>query len=148
MDISIAGFSGENISGVAQIERACFSEPWSEKSLELLFTEGYPSFVAVCGEEVLGYVSTCRSLDELQMINLAVREDARGLGIAKRLLAELDRYSAENGIFSISLEVRESNTGAIKLYESCHYENVGIRKNFYRRPVENGIIMIKKFEDR
>ena len=143
--VAITRFSAEHIGQVAQIERDTFSEPWSEKSMTLLCTEEYPSFVLTNEKgEVFGYVSTAKALDELQMINLAVRSDCRERGFATRLLSALDDFCGESAIESISLEVRESNTAAISLYERCGYERVGLRRGFYRLPTENAVIMIKK----
>ena len=141
----IVRFSAEHIPQVAQIERDSFSEPWSESSLSLLCAEEYPSFVLTDeGGDVHGYHSTAKALDELQMINLAIRADSRGRGFAKALLSALDCFCREMGMTEVSLEVRESNAAAISLYERCGYEKVGIRRGFYRLPPENAVIMVKK----
>ncbi len=144
---SLTRFSEEHIEQVAQIERDTFSEPWSENSLKLLCTEEYPSFVLCDGGEVLGYVSSSRALDELQIINVAVREYCRGRGYGQSLLTALHGFCQANAIISVSLEVRESNTAAISLYEKCGYVRVGARKNFYRLPTENAIIMVKTIQN-
>ena len=142
----IIRFSSAHIPQVAQIERDTFSEPWSESSLSLLCTEEYPSFVLTDEDDrVLGYLSSAKALDELQIINLAIREDSRGRGFAKALLSALDGFCREMGMIEVSLEVRESNAAAISLYEKCGYEKVGIRRGFYRLPPENAVIMIKKY---
>ena len=132
----------EDIPAVARIESDTFSEPWSESALALLCTEEYPSFV-LCEDELAGYVSCARALDEIQIINVAVRADRRGRGYADALLVALDGYCEENGILQISLEVRPSNVAAISLYEKHGYERAGVRKNFYRLPTEDAIVMIK-----
>ena len=144
-NVVIPRFSAAHIPQVAQIERNTFSEPWSENSLALLCTEEYPSFVLTDEDgEVLGYVSTAKALDELQMINLAIKADCRGRGFAKLLLSALDDFCQTVGIESVSLEVRESNAAAISLYEKLGYEKVGLRRGFYRLPPENAVIMVKK----
>lgn len=142
----IVGFAEEHIAQVAMIERERFSEPWSEKSLALLCTDGYPSFVLIDGVgEVLGYVSTARALDELQIINVAVRrgEERRGYGLL--LMDAVDRYCREAGIVSVSLEVRRSNEAARALYERVGYVAVGIRRGFYHMPAEDAVVMVKNF---
>ena len=144
--MGVLRFSAEHIASAARIEAETFSEPWSEESLHLLLREEYPSFALCEGEELMAYVGTARSLDELQILTVATDARARRRGYARELLAHLDAYAKENGIFSVSLEVRESNAAAISLYESCGYKTAGVRKNFYRFPTENALVMIKNFE--
>ena len=144
--MSVLRFSAEHIKAAARIEAETFSEPWSEDALRLLTTAEYPSFVICEGETLVAYIGTARSLDELQILTVATDARARRRGYAREMLAHLDAYAKENGIFSISLEVRESNAAAISLYESCGYSTAGVRKNFYRFPTENALVMIKNFE--
>ena len=144
--VTISRFSEEHIDEVARIERDTFSEPWSRESLRLLCTEDYPSFVMSDGDKVFGYVSAARSLDELQIINVAVRPEHRGKGYAKALLEWVENYCAQSGVLSISLEVRESNAAAIGLYSVCGYEICGKRKGFYRLPREDALVMIKNLD--
>lgn len=147
MSISVIRFAKEHISAAVRIEKETFSEPWSEESLALFLREEYPSF-AVCRDgELLAYVGTSRSLDELQILTVATAKSARRQGLGRELMKKLDEYAAENGIFSISLEVRESNAAAISLYESCGYKKAGVRKNFYRFPTENALVMIKNSDN-
>ena len=145
--MSVTRFSAEHISAAARIEADTFSEPWSEEALKLLLGDGYPSFAVCEGDELVAYIGTARSLDELQILTVATDARARRRGYARELLAHLDAYAKESGIFSISLEVRESNAAAIALYESCGYKTAGVRKNFYRFPTENALVMIKNFDN-
>ena len=144
--MGVLRFSAEHIKAAARIEAETFSEPWSEDALRLLTTAEYPSFAICEGETLVAYIGTARSLDELQILTVATDARARRRGYAREMLAHLDAYAKENGIFSISLEVRESNAAAISLYESCEYSTAGVRKNFYRFPTENALVMIKNFE--
>ena len=144
--MGVLRFSAEHIKAAARIEAETFSEPWSEDALRLLTTKEYPSFAICEGGELVAYIGTARSLDELQILTVATDARARRRGYAKEILAHLDAYAKENGIFSISLEVRESNAAAISLYESCGYSTAGVRKNFYRFPSENALVMIKNFD--
>ena len=145
--MSVLRFSAEHIESAARIEAETFSEPWSEESLGLLLREEYPSFAICEGDELLAYIGTARSLDELQILTVATDKRARRRGYAREILSHLDSYAKENGIFSISLEVRESNAAAISLYASCGYKTAGVRKNFYRFPTENALVMIKNFDN-
>ena len=145
--MSVQRFSAEHIKAAARIEAETFSEPWSEDSLSLLLREEYPSF-AICEEdELVAYIGTARSLDELQILTVATDPRARRRGYAREILDHLDTYAEKNGISVISLEVRESNSPAIALYESCGYKTAGVRKNFYRFPVENALVMLKNFDN-
>ena len=141
-------FCEAHIAEAAELEKKYFSEPWSQNSLRLLCTEDYPSF-AVCDADgsLVGYLSAAKAFDELQIINVAVREDMRGKGIGSLLMRTADSYCLENSLVSISLEVRESNAPAIALYERSGYAPLGIRKNFYRCPTENAVVMVKNLTD-
>lgn len=147
-EYSAVRFCEAHIADAAELEKKYFPEPWSQNSLRLLCTEDYPSF-AVCGSDgsLVGYLSAAKALDELQIINVAVREDMRGRGIGSLLMRAADSFCLENSLVSISLEVRESNAAAIALYERCGYAPLGIRKNFYRSPTENAVVMVKNLTD-
>ena len=83
-------------------------------------------------------------LDEGYITNVAVKKDCRNCGIGKELLSKVDKKADALGLSFISLEVRQSNVAAISLYEKQGYKNEGVRKNFYKSPVENAIIMTKR----
>jgi ribosomal-protein-alanine N-acetyltransferase len=144
MGYNTVRFSSEHIREAAELERKYFSEPWSESSMQLLCTDEYPSF-AICSEDgkLLAYLSAAKSVDELQIINVAVREELRGQGLGKLLMSAADEFCRENALVSISLEVRESNERAISMYTRCGFFCAGVRKNFYRKPTENAVVMIK-----
>ncbi len=143
MNIKIKIMTQEHVSAVADIERECFSEPWSEESLGLFLTDSGFCMVALDGERVLGYVSAMCVLDEAQIVNVAVIQSARRQGIAKELLHAFESEAAARKIVSLSLEVRESNGAARKLYREDGWLDAGVRKNFYSSPREDGIVMIK-----
>lgn len=144
-DFCIERFSERHILPVASLEREIFSEPWSEQSLSLLCTPDYPSFVSLDARgELAGYIGCARALDELQILNLAVTEKYRRMGVAASLLCALHAYAAEEGIAELSLEVRVGNAAAIALYERYGFGAVGVRKNFYRAPTEDALVMTKQ----
>ena len=147
-EYTVVRFCEAHIAEAAELEKKYFSEPWSENSLRLLCTEDYPSF-AVCAQDgsLVGYLSAAKAFDELQIINVAVREDMRGKGIGALLMRAADSFCLENSLVSISLEVRESNATAIALYKRSGYAALGIRKNFYRAPTENAVVMVKNLTD-
>ena len=140
-NIIIARMTAEHIHQVAELEAKCFSEPWSEKSLEMLIDGRGVAFVAMIDGNFAGYGGMMTVLDEGQITNIAVSPEARRLGIGRELVSALQNYAKENTFSLLSLEVRESNLPAISLYESCGWKKQGIRKGFYRFPSESAVIM-------
>lgn len=142
----ILRMSSEHISEVAEIERECFSVPWSEKALsEELTNEVARFFVCVSENEVVGYAGMHIMSGECYVDNIAVKVSHRRQNIGSLLTQKLiETAKSENGEF-ISLEVRKSNTPAISLYEKYGFVSVGERKNFYDKPIENAVIMTKTF---
>lgn len=142
--IKIRKMTVEDIPAVAELERECFSEPWSEKSLQDSLALDTTCFLVAEEETVLGYVGMYRSFEEGEITNVAVTTNARRKQIGSKLLEELHFAAAECAIERIILEVRESNEAAIGLYRRMGYESIGIRKNFYSFPTENAILMEKR----
>ena len=137
--------TADKIFEVAELEELCFSLPWSEKSLELLLADKNAGFV-VCDRtsgRVVAYGGMVVVLDEGQITNIATHPHFRRQGLGERVVRAIIDYASESGLVSISLEVRESNAAAISLYEKLGFVSVGVRKNFYTSPRENGIVMIK-----
>ena len=145
MDIKIVPMMQDDVPQVAALEAACFSDPWSEQILSNeLRNELSLWLVAKDGDTVLGYVGSQSVLDEADMMNLAVRQDARRQGIAKALVLELCRRLAAKGVASLTLEVRASNAPAISLYETLGFAQVGVRPNYYFHPKEDARILKKE----
>ena len=147
-EIFIERLSEKTLSGAAMLEKLCFSFPWSLESLKMLCREGAVGFVALDGKSgnVLAYGGMLTVLDEGQITNIATHPDARRQGLGEKVTRALVEYGEENGLALFSLEVRESNSAAIALYEKLGFKKAGIRKNFYKLPVENAVIMIKETE--
>ena len=141
----IRRLASEDIPSVAEIERLCFDEPWSERSLELLLDEKNAGFVALIDGAVAAYGGIITVLDEGQITNIATHPDYRRLGLARQIMNAIDTFSAERNLVFLSLEVREQNFAARSLYNSCGWHEVGIRKNFYSKPRDNAVIMTKEF---
>ena len=140
-DIIICPMEKGHISLVAELEARCFSEPWSEASLQMLTDGRGVAFVALADGRLAGYGGMMTVLDEGQITNIAVAPEFRRLGIGQKIVKALQGYAKENAFSLLSLEVRESNVPAISLYENCGWEKQGIRKGFYRFPTESAIIM-------
>lgn len=140
MEIIIENMKAEHINEVENIEKICFVHPWSRVDLEQQLNLDTSHFaVATVDEKVVGYMGLQIFCGEGYVTNVAVLPEYRRMGIAKKLI----EYQMQNDMSFISLEVRESNLPAIKLYEACGFENVGIRPKFYSNPTENAIIMTK-----
>ena len=145
-DVVVRRMNTDDIRPVADIELQCFSLPWSENAFEESLKQSYSLFfVAECEGVVAGYVGVYHIGDEYDITNVAVSSAYRRKGIGRRLLEEVELYATLHNVQAVTLEVRESNTPAIKLYEAMQYKNIGIRKNFYEKPTENAIIMVRQF---
>lgn len=144
MAFEILPMTAEDISQVAALEQACFSDPWPQSVLAQELENGLSLWLAAKqGGEVLGYVGSQSVLDEADMMNLAVQETARRQGIAKALVCALCRKLSEKGVQSLTLEVRDSNEPAIRLYEALGFTQVGKRPNYYFHPKEDARILRK-----
>ena len=137
----------KEVSQIAALEKICFSDPWSEKSiLEELSNPLSLWLVCTENETVLGYVGSQTVLGESDMMNLAVAPGARRKGIAEGLIIALMEALKGQGSHCLSLEVRASNVPAIALYEKLGFAQVGRRPNYYRNPKEDALILRKEWE--
>ena len=135
-----------HVSQVAQLEKLCFSAPWSENSISSELTNPLSCWlVALDGDRVAGYVGSQTVLDESDMMNIAVDPQYRRQGIAQALVEELVKCLARKGSRCLTLEVRASNAGAIALYGKLGFIQVGLRKNYYRNPREDAMILRKEW---
>ena len=136
-----------HVAQVAELEKLCFADPWSEKSIasELGIIWSY-WVVALDGERVVGYIGSQSSADETDVMNVAVHPDYRRRGIAESLIEVLIRELKNRGSHALMLEVRDSNEPAIALYEKLGFQQVGLRKNYYHNPKEHARILRKEWE--
>lgn len=145
-EIRIRRMTADDISQVAALEAIVFSEPWSLADFQKEAETPEHCYLVAVEEDglLLGYCGCWEVAGEGQIYNVAVREESRGLGIGKKLLAELLRQETERGIREFTLEVRADNEPAIRLYHSLGFEDAGIRKNFYTKPTADALIMWRK----
>ncbi|VAX33466.1 Ribosomal-protein-S18p-alanine acetyltransferase [hydrothermal vent metagenome] len=140
--ITISKMTVSDIPEVAAIERESFSTPWTEASF---FSEiNSPASicrVALSGDSLIGYICASCILDEGHILNLAVRPDYRRKGIGRRLVLSVLKELRTCGCKKIFLEVRASNTDAIKLYESAGFRMLGLMRGYYFLPKEDAVIM-------
>lgn len=141
--IVIRTMSEKDSSAVWELEKKCFSVPWSEESIRAMFSEkGYWNLTARDDGSLVGYIGMKAVLDEADITNVAVDPDRRRQGIGKMLLRELLAKAGDMGIRRIFLEVRVSNTAARALYEQAGFRTVDVRKNYYEKPKEDAYIMV------
>ena len=142
----IEKMTSEHVAQIAEIEKLCFNDPWSEKSVasELGNKLAY-WLVALEDDRVAGYVGSQTVLDWTDMMNVAVHPDFRRRGIGEALVEQLTADLMKMGSRCLTLEVRESNAPAIGLYEKLGFVQVGLRKNYYRNPRENALILRKEW---
>ncbi len=143
--IVIRPMTESDISFIAETEKECFSQPWSEAAVgQELKNENAVFFVAEYLCDKVGYMGMHTVLDECYVANVAVVRKYRRRSIGKKLLRYAEERAKERGCSFISLEVRAGNKSAIALYTSEGYEKAGERKNFYSEPKEDALIMTKK----
>ena len=135
----------EHLASVAEMERVCFSQPWSEKALELLLGDDGVGFVCLAEGVVTAYGGMMLNPWEGQVTNIATHPSYRRQGYGKAVTEALLKEAEAKGVEQVSLEVRISNAGAIALYEGLGFEAVGRRKGFYQNPREDALVMIKTF---
>ncbi len=131
----------EHLRQMAQIEQEAFDQPWSERMFipEVEDKNAY-YLVGVRGDEVICYGGFHKVLDEAHITNIAVRADSRGRGIGTLLMSELISRARLLGVKYMTLEVRDNNENAIKLYKSFGFTVEGIRKRYYNN-VRDALIM-------
>jgi [ribosomal protein S18]-alanine N-acetyltransferase len=130
---------------IAHIDTLSFSESWSEESyLEMNKNKSYLFLQEEIDGKLAGFILLMDVVDAIEIIRVAVHPDYRGRGIGDTLVKRALEESIKKGMENIFLEVRESNTKALKLYEKNGFEQCGVRKNYYSNPKENGVIMIKR----
>lgn len=140
--MTITEMQERHLPALEEIERQCFHAPWNQMALrEELYQEGSLFLVAEQDGQTLGYVGCQTVLDEGYITNVAVHPDARRRGVAQALLCALHERAETCGLSFVTLEVRVSNAPAIALYEKAGYISVGVRKDFYRDPKEDAVLM-------
>ena len=124
---------------IADIEKECFSLPWSKNAIEKAIKDpSYTVLCKYCDGEVCAYITALNTPDSVDICNIAVREEFRRRGFASELLRELIRRFENKKVF---LEVRSKNTAAISLYEKMGFCFAGKRKSFYSNPTDDAFIL-------
>ncbi len=140
--LNIRRMTVDDAERISEIEKGIFSEPWTADSFERAIDSGTDIYlVAEEDGEIAGYCGLWGVIDEGQITNVAVVPKFRRRGVAKELLTRLLSEAREHKLSVFTLEVRVSNRPAIALYEKFGFKVEGIRKDFYRKPREDAMIM-------
>ena len=135
-----------HVPQIAELEKLCFHDPWSQNSIASEVNNKLSLWlVAVEDELVVGYVGSQTVLGETDMMNIAVHPEFRKKGIATALITQLIIYLSQQGSHSLMLEVRASNDPAISVYKRLDFVEVGRRRNYYRNPREDALILRKEW---
>ena len=147
LPVRIVPMTSEHLDAVAELERRCFTTPWSRNMLAEELDNACAAFLVALdqADRVIGYAGLLVIVDEGYITNVAVDPDRRRCGVATALLDVFERFAVGNALAFLTLEVRQSNYAAIALYGMHGFRGVGRRPNYYEHPKEDAIIMTKEF---
>ncbi|HFI0518156.1 TPA: ribosomal protein S18-alanine N-acetyltransferase [Streptococcus suis] len=118
--------------------------PWTlEQIASSMASQDEDYYLAYEGQELVGFLAVQTVLDEMEILQIAVKTDFQRLGIASQLMAAVMDWDGD-----IFLEVRESNRAAQALYTRQHFTKIGKRKDYYCNPVEDAVIMKRERDER
>ena len=131
-------------TGIARLEEEIFSDPWSYRDVQdLICAEGSMCFTAIDGGEVIAYVIGRLIAPEGEIYRVAVKPEKRQRGIGYRLLDYAVKTSKGHGLERLFLEVRSRNLPAVKLYTAYGFKQIAVRKNYYKNPTDDALIMLR-----
>ena len=138
--------STRHVKAIHALEKECFSDPWSLRSLKYEITHPQSVCLSAVNEnkKILGHITMRQVLDEGHINNIAVAEHARRQGIGQRLLEAVISQAKVLGISTLILEVRSKNHAAISLYEKLGFVTCGNRKNYYHKPTDDALVMVNE----
>lgn len=146
-ELQYAPLAAAHLREVLAIENEAYPEPWSEAMFREEIHHARSYFVVVMRDGALiGYGGYWPLLDEAHITSVTIKEDCRALGYGRALLAHMLQRAAEDGMSVATLEVRESNVRARRLYESFGFAVTGRRRRYYPKTDEDALIMTKRLE--
>ena len=132
----------EDAEGVARVERESFPTPWSREDFWREASNGFACYIVALDDmEIIGFAGCWISFEEAQVTNIALTSTQRGRGLGKDLMTRLMCAAAARGAERMTLEVRPSNTPALRLYEGLGFAAIGVRKKYYQDNDEDAILM-------
>ena len=144
MPVLIRPMQPEDIPVLVSLEQSAFSDPWSEKAFPEELHNPYGIALVAEQDGVAGYLKAHHVLENVHINTFCVAPQRRRQGIGLALLQWLIGYAEGMGALEITLEVRRGNEVAVSLYRKCGFAQVGLRKHFYRNPVEDALILKKE----
>ncbi len=146
--ITIERLREEDVEGIAELDKLCFSVPWSYNAfLAEAQNKIARYFVAKDNGHCIGYCGFWVAYDSGDITNVAVHPDYRKQGIGSMLVSSMMQLARKEKLISMNLEVRKSNTAAQKLYSKYGFRTVGTRKGYYSDNHEDALIMVVGLED-
>lgn len=140
--INLREMTAEDVGGVLLVEQESFSTPWSERLFyDELKNPHTVYYVCEDNGKIAAYGGVWHVLDEGQITNIAVKPEYRKSGLGSRLLDAIISYAKTEKLSVVELEVRASNAPAIGLYKKFGFHEVGVRKNYYKNPTEDALLM-------
>ncbi len=145
-ELTIRYMNKEDISQVLEIEKQCFSVPWTKEAfvMEVEKNKFARYIVAELDEIIVGYGGMWMVIDEAHVTNIGVRPDFRGRGFGDAIVKAMIAAAEKEGIYNMTLEVRASNRVARNLYEKYGFKACGIRPKYYQDNNEDAVIMWKQ----
>ena len=132
-----------DVQGVAAVEEDVFTTAWSLEMFAAEMNNTLTTYLLVCmDEEIIGFAGFWLVVDEAQVTNIAIKQDWQSRGYGRVLVSRLMQEARNKGALTISLEVRESNKRARKLYEKLGFKEAGVRSGYYLDNRENAIWMV------
>jgi [ribosomal protein S18]-alanine N-acetyltransferase len=143
VSVKLVPASKQHIASILRIERESFSDPWSEEAFAGMIDSPLAWFTVAINDDdcVIGYTAATGAWEDGEILSVAVQNSERGKGIGGLLLDSAIAALKDLLVARVFLEVRESNAAAIALYKSRGFTQMSVRRNYYRRPVENALVM-------
>ncbi len=144
--VTVREMTVNDLKDIMLIEKVSFPTPWSEnmfrKELKVAMARNLVAVIkSARREEIIGYINFWIFADEVHLNNIAVRKDQRGKGVASRMMAEMIQHGRKQNARWGTLEVRETNFDAIRLYERYGFVIKGVRPNYYHDSKEDALVM-------
>ena len=142
--LTIVAFQENDLAEIARLDKDIFPDFWTEEMWSSEFKRGdFFGFVATMAENIVGYICGTALFEEGELPKVAVKKDCRGLGIGGKLVDTLLEKMREKGVKKVFLEVRVSNSSALKLYLGKGFEKLRERKRYY--PDGEDALVMRKF---
>ena len=145
MNITIRRMQPEDVDCVLNLDQKCFPDPWNREAFAYAAAHDF-YLVAEDADKIVAYAGLQISLDEADLMNIAVDQDYRRMGIGETLLQQLI-LNQQKSVKKIFLEVREHNRAAFALYEKMGFASISVRKVYYHNPTVDAVIMLLQIEE-